>query len=143
MPEDSSARDVIAGVMQLANLLSRRLGPLFEKAHITPQQFAVLLALSESGGPTTLAGLARLMRVSKQNMTGVAARLEQNGYIDRGNDPSDLRSAKVVLTRRGKTLVEKLRPAYDEWLRALGRDVDAREMHAFEETLRRLIAELS
>lgn len=140
MPDES--RDLIAGVIQLANLLTRRLAPLFTKAHITPQQFSVLLVLAESGGPSTLAGLARRMLVSKQNMTGIALRLENAGYIDRSEDPADLRSSRVVLTRRGRALVEKLRPTYEQWLHRLGRDVDEREMEAFERTLRTLISEL-
>jgi len=31
-------RDLVAGVIQLANLLTRRLAPVFEKARVTPQQ---------------------------------------------------------------------------------------------------------
>ena len=37
----------------------------------------------------TLAGLARRMMVSKQNMTGMIARLEQLGLADRAGDPND------------------------------------------------------
>ena len=54
MPE----RDFVSGIVQLANLLTRRLGPVFEKANITPQQWAVLTALNESGEATTLAAVA-------------------------------------------------------------------------------------
>ena len=36
-------RDLVTGVIQLANLLNRRLAPVFEKAKVTPQQWAVLV----------------------------------------------------------------------------------------------------
>ena len=55
----------------------------------------------------TLAGLARELLVSKQNMTGMIARLEQLGLAERSGDPNDLRSSRVQLTRRGRTLVDK------------------------------------
>ena len=116
MPE----RDLVTGVIQLANLLTRRLGPVFEKAKITPQQWSVLSALSAEEAPVTLVGLSRRLGVTKQNMTGMMSRLEQLGLAERNDDPQDLRSSRVQLTRRGKTLVEKLRPAYEEWIASIG-----------------------
>jgi len=141
MPEETGPRDVVAGVMQLANLLTRKLAPLFTKANVTPQQFVVLLALADNGGPLTLAGLARRVLVSKQNMTGIASRLRSAGYIERNDDPSDLRSSRVVLTRRGRALIEKLRPAYDEALHRMA-GIDRFEIESFARTLDRLIVAL-
>ena len=111
MPED---RDLIAGVIQLGNLFARRLAPMFEKTNLTPQQWLILNVLAADGA-MTLAALARKMIVSKQNMTGMVDRLRNAGYLDRHHDPSDLRSARVVLTRRGRAVVEKLMPAYERW----------------------------
>ena len=70
-------RDLVSGVIQLANLLTRKLAPVFEKSRVTPQQWAVVSALGESDGPTTLVALSRRLMVTKQNMTGMVARLEQ------------------------------------------------------------------
>src|ERR1043166_6832188 len=106
-----SGRDLVAGVIQLSNLMTRRLAPIFDKAKITPQQWAIIAALADSEEPLTLAGLARRMMVSKQNMTGMIARLEQLGLADRADDPKDLRSSRVQLTRKGRTLIDKFRPA--------------------------------
>src|SRR3954452_1772003 len=140
MPE-ATERDLIVGVIQLANLLTRRLAPIFEKSKITPQQWAVLSVLGESDAPMTLAGLARKLLVSKQNMTGMVARLEQLGLAERSDDPNDLRSSRVQLTRRGRTLVDKLRPAYSQWIGSLGKDVSERDMQSLTRTVHRLIAE--
>ena len=142
MPETNESRDVVVGVMQLANLLTRRLAPMFEKANITPQQFAVLLVIAEPDGPTNLAALARRMLVSKQNMTGMVQRLEQAGFTERTDDPSDLRSSRIVPTRRGRGLIDKLRPLYDEWCRQLGADMNDRDFASFAKTLERLIERL-
>ena len=111
MPEE---RDLIVGVIQLGNLFARRLAPMFEKTNLTPQQWLILNAIA-ADGPMTLAALARKMIVSKQNMTGMVDRLRKAGYLDRQYNPSDLRSARVVLTRRGRSVVEKLTPAYEQW----------------------------
>ena len=136
-------RDLVAGVIQLANLLTRRLAPVFEKAHVTPQQWAVLSVLAQSGVSMSLASLARAMMVSKQNMTGMMVRLEQLGFAERTGDPEDLRSSRVVLTRRGRATVEKLRPAYEQWRDELAGDVSERDLAAAARTIERLISTLS
>lgn len=139
----AAERDLVTGVMQLANLLSRRLAPVFEKAKITPQQWAVLSALADEDAPVTLVALSRRLAVTKQNMTGMIARLEQLGVAERQGDPNDLRSSRVSLTRRGKTLVDKVRPAYEEWVRTLGDgDVSEREMQSVTRVVERLIGQL-
>ena len=136
-------RDLVTGVIQLANLFIRRLGPLFEKAKITPQQWTVLAALADADGAITLVALARRLMVTKQNMTGMIARLEQLGLADRSEDPNDLRSSRVTLTRRGRALVDKLRPAYDQWVKALSDgELSDRELQALTRALEKLIAQL-
>ena len=138
-----SERDLVTGVMQLGNLFVRRLGPVFEKAKITPQQWAVVSTLAAEEGPVTLVALARRLMVTKQNMTGMIARLEQLGLAERNDDPNDLRSSRVQLTRRGRTLVERLRPAYEEWIQGLrGEDVSERDLQTLTRTVERLIAKL-
>ena len=75
-------------------------------------------------------------------MTGMVLRLEQLGLAERGDDPNDLRSSRVQLTRRGRALVEKLRPAYESWRNHVGRDFAERDLVALTRTVDRLISEL-
>lgn len=136
-------RDIVTGVIQLANLLTRKMAPVFEKAKITPQQWSVLSVLGEQDAGTSLVALSRRLSVTKQNMTGMIARLEQLGLAGREEDPNDLRSSRVTLTRRGRTLVEKLRPSYQEWIRSLVSDeVTERDLQALSRTVESLIARL-
>jgi len=138
----AAERDLVTGVLQLANLFIRRLGPVFEKAKVTPQQWTVLAALAEEEAAVTLVTLARRLMVTKQNMTGMIARLEQLGLAERQEDPHDLRSSRVTLTRRGRTLVEKLRPAYDKWIEALGGEIGERDLQTLTRTVEKLIGQL-
>ena len=139
----AAERDLVTGVIQLANLLIKRLAPVFEKAKVTPQQWQVLSVLSAEEAPVTLVLLARRLAVTKQNMTGMIARLEQLGVAERHGDPEDLRSSRVALTRRGRTLVEKARPAYEEWVRSLASgDVTERDLQQVTRIVERLIAQM-
>src|SRR5689334_20957491 len=137
MPEE---RELVAGVIQLGNLLMRHLAPVLEKSNVTPQQWAVLATIGSE--PINMANVARKLAVSKQNMTGMMARLEQLGLIERSENPNDLRSSQVQLTRRGRALIEKLTPAYDEWQKELGRDVPERDMQTLRRVINRLISQL-
>src|SRR5687768_16820697 len=138
----AAERDLVTGVIQLANLFIRRLGPVFEKAKITPQQWTVLMALASESGPVTLVALARRLMVSKQNMTGMNARLDQLGLAERQGDPNDLRSSRVTLTRRGRTLVDKLRPTYERWIQALASEIGERDLQSLTRTVEKLIEQL-
>jgi DNA-binding MarR family transcriptional regulator len=142
MPADAE-RDLVAGIIQLANLLTRSLAPVFEKARVTPQQWAILAALEHAGQPMSLAALARMMLVSKQNMTGMIVRIEQLGLVERGDDPEDLRSSRLALTRRGRTVIEKLRPAYEQWRTALSGDLNERDLATTARTIETLIENLT
>ncbi len=138
----SDQRDLIAAVIQLANLLTKRLGPVFEKAGVTPQQWAVLSVVAANEPSISPAAIARRMGVSKQNMTGMVDRLHQLGLTDRENDPNDLRTARVQLTRRGRALIERMRPAYEEWLEALRGVLPGRDLQTLERSVSRLISRL-
>ena len=136
MPE----RDLVSGIVQLANVLTRRLAPVFQRAGVTPQQWAVLAVLDRGTDAMTLAAISRALRVSKQNMTGMIARLEQLGLAERAGDPNDLRSSRVQLTRRGRALVEKHRSTYDEWLKQIGGGaVSERDLQMLARTVDKLI----
>ena len=135
-------KDIVAGVIQLANLLTRRAAPVFEKANITPQQWSILSLLSIAKAPTTLAALARRLGVTKQNMTGMISRLEQLGLVGRAEDPNDLRSWRVQITRRGRSMVERVTPMYEEWRASLGSEMSDREVQTFVRTVNRLIEQL-
>lgn len=136
-------RDIVTGVIQLANLLTRKMAPVFEKAKITPQQWSVLSVLGAQDSGVSLVALSRRLSVTKQNMTGMIARLEQLGLAEREEDPNDLRSSRITLTRRGRTLVDKLRPAYQEWIHSLAAgEVTERDLQALSRTVENLIARL-
>ncbi len=135
------SRDLVAGIVQLANLLNRRLAPVFEKVNVTPQQWAVLVVIA-ADEPMTLAGVARSLAVSKQNMTGMMTRLEQLGLVERAEDPQDLRSAKVRLSRRGRSVIERLMPAYEKWRDSLGGEIGSRDLQTLERAVNRLIEHL-
>ena len=69
--------------------------------------------------------LAARLRISKQALNYLLGELERLGYLERRPDPADLRSKRVVLTRRGASLIKVMREAVGDlettWAQQLGR----------------------
>jgi DNA-binding MarR family transcriptional regulator len=132
--------DPVGALLRLANTLTRDLAPVFERAHVTPQQWMLLTTLAAIDEEPTLAGLARHMMVSKQNVTGMVRRLEDVGLVRKSNDPEDLRSSRVVLTRRGAETVQRLRPAYQKWVDGFFSTIPEGDRQALVDAVERLLA---
>jgi DNA-binding MarR family transcriptional regulator len=70
--------------------------------------------------------LAARLRISKQALNYQLGELERLGYLERRADPDDLRSKRVVLTRRGTAAIRVIREAVGEveadWAKQLGRE---------------------
>ncbi|HUP47702.1 MAG TPA: MarR family transcriptional regulator [Thermoanaerobaculia bacterium] len=132
-------RDPVAGIIRAANLLNRSLAPVLERGGITPQQWAVLSVIGAAAAPMTLAAMGKELAVTKQNMTGMVSRLEQLGLVERLEDPADLRSSRVQLTRRGRKMIGRMTSAYQRWVRSLGSERDLRQLAG---AVSRLIARL-
>lgn len=131
--------DPVGSLLRLANTLTRDLAPVFERAHVTPQQWMLLTTLASIDEEPTLAGLARHMMVSKQNVTGMVRRLEDVGLVRKSNDPEDLRSSRVVLTRRGSETVQRLRPAYQKWVDGFFSAIPESDRDVLVEAVERLL----
>jgi DNA-binding MarR family transcriptional regulator len=68
--------------------------------------------------------LADRLRISKQALSYLLGELERLGYLERRPDPDDLRSKRIVLTRRGTSAIGVIREAVGEtetaWAKQLG-----------------------
>src|SRR5947207_8739378 len=68
--------------------------------------------------------LAARLRMTKQALNYLLGELERLDYLERRPDPDDLRSKRVVLTRRGKSAVRVIHEAVGEveaaWTQQLG-----------------------
>lgn len=68
--------------------------------------------------------VAARMNVSKQSVNHLLGQLERFGYLERRGDPHDLRSKRIHLTARGRSVALTMREAVTEvereWARRLG-----------------------
>jgi DNA-binding MarR family transcriptional regulator len=89
---------------QCANLLHKTGSHAVEAEGLTTQQWAVLGALSRASAERgmSVGELARYLLVSRQNLSGLIARMARAGHVAIAPDGQDRRSRLVTMTRSGR-----------------------------------------
>ncbi len=68
--------------------------------------------------PVSLGELAGIERIAPPTMTRIAARLEEQGLVERRPDAADRRVARVVVSPAGDALLAEIRTRRDAFLTA-------------------------
>jgi DNA-binding MarR family transcriptional regulator len=58
--------------------------------------------------------LAQINGLTKQAMSQIVAEIEQHGYVAKKDDPDDGRARKIMLTAKGKKMVQDSMESYRE-----------------------------
>jgi len=97
------ANRVFFRLYQCANMLHKTGTKAVEAEGLTTQQWAVLGALSRptATGGMSVGDLARYLKVSRQNLSGLLGRMERDGRIQTAADERDRRSRLVSMTTAG------------------------------------------
>lgn len=100
-------------VLTTADLFLREGQRLFRPHGVTAAQFNVLSALAGEREGMSQRELGDLLVVDRSNVTGLIDRMEKAGWVRRADDPADRRVYRVKLTPAGRSLWEKVSPAYE------------------------------
>jgi DNA-binding MarR family transcriptional regulator len=118
------------------NLLMREARRCVERWGLTLPQFDVLAELSramEQG--FTFVELSRLLLVTSGNLTGIVDRLESDALVRRETDVRDRRLVRIVLTKKGRQLVEQIMPLHAMDIHALLAFMPAERLATLNEML--------
>ncbi len=89
---------------------------LREKFDTTLPRFELLSALDRVTDGLTMGELSHWLMVSKGNVTGIAERLSEDGFIRREPTPTDRRSFMVTLTDKGRIEYKEMELEYEKLL---------------------------
>lgn len=123
-------------------LARHRVPPEWLETDLTMPQLKVLLTLYIDGHQTCGA-LASVLGLSLPTMTGILARLEGHGYLQRSRDQKDARRVISSLSTQGHDLVDRLWTSGREELASVLADTPADDLHTVERALEILIDALS
>ncbi len=93
----------------------------------TLPRFDLMAALDRAPQGMTLGEVSRRMMVSNGNVTGLAARLESEGLVERRAMPGDRRAQLLRLTARGRREFARQSAAHEGWIAELLGGLDPAE----------------
>ena len=124
-PSSLTHRNLPRLLLQAREAVMAHTRPNLRLHDLSDQQWRVLRVLGEHGVVDT-GRVAREAFLLGPSLTGVLARMERDGLIQRQRDPEDQRRSVVEATEKGLQLVQKLSQvieAHYQWMETtLGRD---------------------
>lgn len=84
----------------------------------TTTQLRVMYVLRQKCEPST-GELAEELRIRPATLTGLADRMERNGFVRRWTDSTDRRVVRIALTPEGVALLDEVSAAAREYLTAI------------------------
>jgi len=104
---------------------------LREKFAMTLPRFELLAALDRVPDGLNMGELSRWLMVTKGNITGIAERLSEDGFIKRQPTPTDRRSFVVTLTPKGRKLFKEMETEYERLLDQVFEEVSIDDFDSF------------
>ena len=104
---------------------------LRDKYDSTLPRFELLSALDRVPDGLSMGELSGWLMVTKGNVTGIAERLSEDGFIKRNPTPTDRRSFCVTLTPKGKKIYKEMEEDYETLLDKLFTDVSLDDSDTF------------
>jgi len=108
---------------QTYDLVNRSKEVVFAKTASTDQQYLVLwlmeLHSDVIGGPLTISDLACLLYRSLNSTSSIVDRMKKNGLIEKLRDLPDERSIRLIMTPKGREILQKISKPYDIFIKQL------------------------
>jgi uncharacterized lipoprotein YddW (UPF0748 family) len=95
------------------NWLSGKINSIFEESDITPQQFNILRILRGEGKPLSTLAIRQRMLDKMSDTSRIVDRLLKKGLVRKTPNGEDRRLVDVVITPKGRKLLEKIDPFED------------------------------
>ncbi len=136
----SADENVLMALVRAAETFKRVVSNIFRKHALSFPQYNMLRVLDASkGGQSRITHVSRIMLVPVANMTGIARRLEKNGFIVRKSDPTDERVTILEITAKGKRTLTYIEKERDDYMHAMLKGFADPEKMALLESLKLLI----
>src|SRR5580698_1072245 len=103
----------ILNILYTNNWLSEKINIIFDEWDITPRQFNILRILRGEGKPLSTLQIRQRMLDKMSDTSRIVDRLVRKGMVRKTPNGEDRRLVDVVITPKGKKLLEKIDPFED------------------------------
>ncbi len=109
---------IMLAIVRISESFKKEASALFKKYSITFSQYNVLRILDASeNGRLSITGISKIMLVSGANLTGIAKRLEREGFLTRDGDSTDERVKILSITPSGRRALNNIQAEKDQNIR--------------------------
>ena len=113
----STDEKVLMAIVRAAEIFRRNHSGIFRNYGLSFPQYNVLRVLEASkNGMNKISDVSRIMLVPGANITGIAKRLEKDGFIIKKSDAADERVTILEITPKGKRTLKNIVKEKDERL---------------------------
>ncbi len=126
--DQSTDEKVLMAIVRAAEIFKRAHSGVFRNYGLSFPQYNILRVLEASkNSQNKISDVSRIMLVPGANMTGLAKRLEKNGFIYRKSDPGDERVTILEIAPKGKETIKNIENEKDRWLELMLKDFSTSE----------------
>lgn len=110
----STNEKMLMAILRAAEMFKRTHSVIFRNYGLSFPQYNVLRVLDASrDGMNKISEVSKIMLVPGANMTGLAKRLERDGFIIRKSDSNDERVTILEITPKGKRTLKNIKTEKD------------------------------
>ena len=124
-------------------LIKNLLRPILKKNKLTSIDWCFLGLLFQNPDGLRFVEISHQMGVEPPFITDLAINIKKRGYIDIINHPDDRRAKIVLLSAKGKLLVESLEPEINICLDKISSGISSRENETYFNVMIRLIENIA
>jgi DNA-binding MarR family transcriptional regulator len=131
---------VLMAIVRAAETFKRGHSGIFRNYGLSFPQYNVLRVLEASEkGQNKISDVSRIMLVPGANITGIAKRLEKDGFILKKSDPEDERVTMLEITPKGKRTLKHIEKKKDDSLVLMLKNLSKNEKLELLDRVRRIL----
>ena len=136
----STDEKLLMAIIKAAEHFKRVHSSVFRNFGLSFPQYNVLRVLDASkNGQNKISDVSRIMLVPGANITGLAKRLEKDGFIIKKSNPDDDRVTLLEITPLGKKTLQKIEKEKDHWMELMMKNLSKNEKVALLDLVKRIL----
>lgn len=131
---------VMMGIVRAAENFKRTQSIIFKQYELSFPQYNILRVLEASkNGQNKISVVGKIMLTPGANMTGLAKRMEKNGFLERKPDPNDERVTMLAITQKGRAMLSEIEKKKDEVIDQILEGIPLETKKSYLETTKTII----
>jgi MarR family 2-MHQ and catechol resistance regulon transcriptional repressor len=136
----STDEKVLMAIVRAAEIFRRNHSGIFRNYGLSFPQYNVLRVLEASrNGRNKISDVSRIMLVPGANITGIAKRLEKDGFIIKKSDAADERVTILEITPKGKRTLKNIVKEKDERLELMLKSLSDNQKRELLDKIKRIL----